>query len=208
MRILSLGLTVSLLGALVAAQTPSAPKGAPAPAPKAGQAAPKSAAQPPAIKAASTNRPAPLAQVMRGILFPNSNLLFDVQQTDPGAPKKPATGGTGGSTSETFANVYTGWQVVENAATALDEAVDLIQKSGRLCENGKPVPMANADFKKFAADLRVVARKARAAAQVKDRDKLMDIDNDLSDACANCHEVYRDAGPAGSPLRCVPAKKK
>ena len=27
-----------------------------------------------------------LAQVMRGILFPNSNLLFDVQTQDPGAP--------------------------------------------------------------------------------------------------------------------------
>jgi hypothetical protein len=205
MRILSLSLAVSLLGALVVAQAPSAPKGAPAP--KAGQAAPK-AAPPPAIKLAPTTRPAPLAQVMRGILFPNSNLLFDVQQNDPAVPKQPATGATGGSTSETFANVYTGWQVVENAATALDEAVDLIQKPGRLCENGKPVPLANADFKKFAADLRVVARKARAAAQVKDRDKLTDIDNDLSDACANCHEVYRDAGPAGSPLRCVPAQKK
>ena len=26
-----------------------------------------------------------LAEVMRGILFPNSNILFDAQSTDPGA---------------------------------------------------------------------------------------------------------------------------
>ena len=32
--------------------------------------------------------------------------------------------------------------------------------------------------------------------------------NDLADACSNCHEVYRDKGPADSPARCsVPAKK-
>ncbi len=145
---------------------------------------------------------------MRGILFPNSNLLFDVQQKDPGAPpKKAGSGETGGSTSETFANIYTGWQVVDNAAVALEEVVDIIQKPGRLCENGKPVPLQNADFKKFAQALRDVSRKIRVASAAKDRDKIMDLDNDLSDACANCHEVYRDAGPAGSPLRCVPAKK-
>ena len=31
-----------------------------------------------------------LAEVMRGILFPNANLLFDAQMNDPGAPQ--ATG--------------------------------------------------------------------------------------------------------------------
>ncbi|MQA28419.1 MAG: hypothetical protein GEU82_01075, partial [Luteitalea sp.] len=39
-----------------------------------------------------------LAQLMRGILFPNSNLIFDAQSNDPGAPKKPEAGG-GGATA-------------------------------------------------------------------------------------------------------------
>ena len=95
---------------------------------------------------------------------------------------------------------------VDDGAASLDEAADVIRKP-RSCVNGKPAPTMNADFQKFAAYLRTVARQARAAAEKKDRDKLMDIDNDLADACANCHEVYRDAGDATSPDRCV-AKKK
>ena len=70
-------------------------------APQAGRAsAPPAAARP---------RTAPggdLAQLMRGILFPNSNLLFDVQSNDPGAPKKPAAGAPGGDASSTYASVY------------------------------------------------------------------------------------------------------
>ena len=34
-----------------------------------------------------------LNQVMRGILFPNSNIIFDTQDTDPGAPPDPAAAG-------------------------------------------------------------------------------------------------------------------
>ncbi len=78
-----------------------------------------------------------LAQVMRGILFPNSNILFDVQSIDPDNPPPVAAGG--GATS-TFSGIYAGWQVVENAAIALGEAANLITIPGRLCENGRPVP--------------------------------------------------------------------
>jgi hypothetical protein len=189
MRMISAVLASLLLTAVVAVA--QAPKAAP-PA--------KAPARPTATK------PAQLAEVMRGVLFPNSNLLFDVQQKDPGAPptKKP-TGETGASTSETFANVYSGWQMVQAASAALDDIVDNILKP-RPCSNGKPAPVMNADFKKFAAGLRKVAREARAAAAKQDKAAIEDIDNDLSDACANCHEVYRDNGPAGSPARCV-AKK-
>jgi hypothetical protein len=206
MRIMSAILASLFLTAtaVTVAQAPkAAPKAAPAPkAPAAPQAAPAAAKRPIATK------PAILAEVMRGILFPNANLLFDVQQRDPGAPPaKKATGETGGSTTETFANVYSGWQQVQAASASLDVVVDEILKP-RTCTNGKPAPVANADYKKFAAGLRTVARQARAAAEKQDKAALEDITNDLSDACANCHEVYRDNGPAGSPQRCVaPAKK-
>src|SRR5262249_10571173 len=86
-----------------------------------------------------------LAQVMRGIYFPNPNISFDVQHADPGAPK-PAAGAGGGAATSAYANTYSGWEAVENAAIALTDGVDLILKPGRLCQNGKPVPLQQADF--------------------------------------------------------------
>src|SRR5690349_11891217 len=105
MRMLSIGVVALLLSIVVSGQTP-APGRAPAPAAPA--------------RAASVKPDADLAQLLRGIFFPNSNLLFDVQQNDPGAPKKPAATGTDGGATQTYANVYTGWQLVEGAAAALD----------------------------------------------------------------------------------------
>lgn len=103
----------------------------------------------------STTSPKPtgsLAQIMRGIYFPNSNLIFDVQQHDPGAPPKPSD--TGASATDRYANTYSGWEAVENAAVALTDSVDLILAPGRSCQNGKPVPVGQADFQKFARDMR------------------------------------------------------
>ena len=85
---------------------------------------------------APSNKPSgTLAQLMRGILFPNSNLIFDVQAKDPEAP--PEAGGDGTVTS-TFASIYAGWPSVENAALALAESANLIVLQGRMCENGRP----------------------------------------------------------------------
>ena len=55
---------------------------------------------------------------------------------------------------------------------------------------------------------RDVAKNTLKAAREKNREKLIDLANDLSDACLMCHEKYRDVGPPGSPLRCaVPPPK-
>jgi hypothetical protein len=143
-----------------------------------------------------------LAQMMRGIMFPNSNLIFDAQTNDPGAPKKESS--TGGGASATFASVYSGWQVVEGAAVALAEGADLVLKPGRLCSNGKPVPVDRADFIKFAEGLREAGVATLAAAKEQSQDKVIEVTDKVADACANCHEVYRDKGPAGSPERCTP----
>ena len=70
-----------------------------------------------AIKTGAASRAAAagtLAQVMRGIYFPNVNLIFDVQQNDPAGPKKKS-GETGGSVTDTYSGAYSGWEVVENA---------------------------------------------------------------------------------------------
>ena len=178
-----------VLTAVAAAQT--------APAPRRRRAA---AASRPAQKPTGT-----LAQIMRGIYFPNANLIFDVQQNDPAAPKKKADSG---SSTDTYAQRYSGWEMVENAAIALTDGVDLILKPGRTCQNGKPVPIDQPDFQKFAREMREAGRVALQAARTRNQEKASDATNNIADACANCHEVYRDKGPADSPARCTPPRSK
>ena len=188
MRLLIGGFTLAFLTAIAAAQAP--PKPAPAKA---------AAAQPPR-KPIGT-----LAQVMRGIYFPNANLIFDVQQNDPGAPKKKSDSG---SSTDTYASAYTEWEKVENAAVALTDGVDLILQTGRTCQNGKPVPLNQPDFQKFAREMREAGRVALQAARTRNQEKVSDATNNIADACSNCHEIYRDKGPADSPARCTPQVKK
>ena len=130
-----------------------------------------------------------LQQVMQGILFPNSNVIFDAQEADPG----------------TDGGMYSGWIGVENAGVALAEAADLIMKPGRVCSNGTPVPVESEDWIMFVEGLRAAGRATLAAAQAKDQDQVIEITGNVAEACYVCHEVYRDAGSAGSPERCVPA---
>lgn len=110
-------------------------------------------------------RAAALIQVMRGSIFRDANLIFDVQQTDPGAPPQPHNTGPGTSTTSNFSNIYTGWQVVENAAVMLDEAVDVMLKP-RLCANGVAVPVNEPQYRKTAEGLRVVAKDVTARTDV------------------------------------------
>jgi hypothetical protein len=110
-------------------------------------------------------RAAALIQVMRGSIFRDANLIFDVQQTDPGAPSQPHNSGPGTSTTSNFSNIYTGWQVVENAAVMLDEAVDVMLKP-RLCANGVAVPVNEPQYRKTAEGLRVVAKDVTARTDV------------------------------------------
>ena len=139
-----------------------------------------------------------LAQVMRGIFFPNSNILFDVQSVDPASPPPPSAAG-GGATS-TFSGIYSGWQVVENAAIALGEATRIISVPGRLCENGRPVPVAQANWAEFTQQMIDAADVMLAAARAQDREAASEATNNVADACYYCHEQYRDV--AGD--RCVP----
>src|SRR6185436_13345446 len=85
---------------------PAAPATAKPAAPAAAQAKPAAAGG--AYKVEAPN----LALLMRGILFPNSNIIFDAQNEDPAKKKEAGQ----------FGNVYGGWQSVENAALALAES--------------------------------------------------------------------------------------
>ena len=146
-----------------------------------------------------------LIQVMRGSVFRDANLIFDVQQVDPGAPVKPHVTAPGTTTTSNFSNIYTGWQVVENAAVMLDEAVDVMLRP-RLCANGIPAPVNEPHYRKTAEGLRTVARDVLSAAQARNRDRVIELAEPLADACAACHQVYRDPeGPKGfgdTSIRC------
>ena len=140
-----------------------------------------------------------LAQVMRGIPFPNSNIIFDTQDKDPAAPVKP---GDGGGATNAYAGVYSGWQAVEQAAIALSETANLIMIPGRMCENGLPAPLDREDYRKFAQGLADAGKAALKAAQSKNQDAMVEVSGTVSDACAACHEIYRDK-PEGK-MRCIP----
>ncbi len=158
-------------------------------------------AQPPApAPAASAAKPyGSLAQLMRGIPFPNSNIIFDTQSTDPAAAQKPAEGQ---SASAQFGGVYGGWQAVENAAIALQETANLITIPGRNCDNGRPVPVDQEDFKKWAQGLADAGAAAYKAAQSKNMDQMVEVSGTVADACAACHEKYRDKDDL--KMRCIP----
>ena len=133
---------------------------------------------------------------MRGVTFPNANILFNVQVKDP-AKDKPAMPipfdyVLWGST------VYYGWQVVDQAALMLVETTPLFLLPGRRCENGRPVPVERADWKQYTAALIDVGKAAYKAAQSRNVDAVNKVAEQLNETCANCHKVYRDGVREGS----------
>ena len=141
-----------------------------------------------------------MAQVMRGILFPSSNLLFQVQTYDPAAPKTGYEPGTASfSWVDWGAGIYSGWELVDYAAVAIAESAPLLLAPARRCENGKPVPVDRPDWIQFTAELAEAGRAAYRASQSRNREAVSDVTNQIADACLHCHEVYRDK-PGGTTV--------
>ncbi len=86
----------------------------------------------PAAVAATAHREGNLAQVMRGILLPNSNVIFFAQSNDPAAVKPAASPA---DSTDALSGTYGGWNAVENSSIALAEAANLLMIPGRLCSN-------------------------------------------------------------------------
>jgi mono/diheme cytochrome c family protein len=181
-------------------------------------AAPASAARPPAAVAAGAAPSFPpagnMAQVMRGILFPSSNLIFNVQGRDPGVPlpARPATQATSGAFpwADWGAGIYTGWELVDYAAVALAESAPLMLTPGRRCENGKLVPVTDPDWIKFSIELADAGKAAYKAAQTRKQDVVSEVTDVVATACSHCHEAYRDkpgprttTDPSNKAARCV-----
>jgi hypothetical protein len=166
---------------IVSAQAPARGRGATQPSAPATPQAGRSAA------AGSSRNPATMAQLMRGILFPNSNVIFAAQSDDflkqkvddPSLSPNPLT------------STYGGWQAVENASLALAEVANLLTVP-RVCSNGKPAPVQSADWQKFVQGLRAAGLEAYKAAQTKKVDAFLDVADHMTLACGNCHDVYRE----------------
>lgn len=154
-----------------------------------------------AASGASTLPMGNMNQLMRSIFFPNANMVFNVQLEDPGA--KPVAGQKGGNFSITAwgDNLYSRWEIVSYAAVALEESAILLNRPGRLCANGKPVPVDRADWGKFVAELGDTAKVIYTASVAKDRDKVVDLTERLNDSCQACHNAYRRGA---DEMRCTP----
>jgi hypothetical protein len=133
--------------------------------------------------------PATLAQLMKGTLYPASNVVFAAQDQNPADvphAKDPSMA------TDPLASQYGKWEAVENNALAIAEVANLLTLPGRKCANGRDVPLMNADWAKFVQGLRDAGMAAYAAAQAKNQDKIIEAADVMTTACANCHNKYRE----------------
>jgi len=154
-----------------------------------------------------------MAQLMRGILFPSSNLIFNVQTHSPDEVKTTANAGvqsSGFSCVDWGAGIYPPWELVDYAALALADSAPLMLTPGRRCENGKPVPVDDPRWIKFTQELYDAGIAAYKASQTRNQETVSDATNTIADACLHCHEVYRDHpgatrnAPPNRAARCTP----
>ena len=136
-----------------------------------------------------------LVQVMRGILYPASNVIFFAQSTDPTTVK---TEGDASTSPNPLSSSYGGWEAVSNAGIALAESANLLIIPGRMCMNGKPAPIQNADWQMWVQGLRDAGMVAFKAGQSKNMDEVLNAADVMSTACQNCHDKYREVAD-----RCV-----
>ncbi len=143
-----------------------------------------------------------LRQLMRGILFSNSNVVFFAQGADPATVPQDTDPS---SSVNPLASLYGGWEAIEDSGLALAEAANLLTIPGRTCANGKPVPVQNADWQRFVQGLRDAGMAAYKAGQSKDMDKVVDAAGTVTTACSDCHDVYREKTPerGGEAARCT-----
>jgi hypothetical protein len=148
-------------------------------------------AGPPKPATATMQVQSDLNQLMRGVLYPASNVVFSAQSVNP-ADVKFVPGQDPSLATDPLTSTFGGWQAVENAALALTESTNLLLIPGRNCANGVPVPMNTPDWARFVQELRDAGMKAYKAAQSKDQDKMIEAADTLTMACAGCHRKWRE----------------
>ena len=187
--LMALSMTVSYVGIRASgAQTPAKQTAPPKSTTAAKPAAPAAAAP------ASGKTPANVLQLMRGLLFTNSNVVFAAQGDDPAKVKQDKDPS---ASVNPLASAYGGWEAVSNSALALTEVANLLEVP-RACSNKKPAPIADATWKKGLTELRAAGLAAYKAAQAKNQDGILDAADKMTTACATCHDKFREKTP-----RCV-----
>jgi len=156
----------------------------------------------PAGRGGATPAPQPriyanMLQLMRGTLYPQSNVIFTAQVEDPASFKPAAHQST---SSDPFTSAYGGWEAVENSGMAMAETASLLLVPRR-CSNGKAAPVQNADWQMWVEELRDASMGVYKAGQAKNDDVVLEAADKLATACLHCHAKYRNV-PGGVPNRC------
>jgi hypothetical protein len=134
-------------------------------------------------------------QVMRGVVYPASNVVFAAQSDDPAKVEQaedPATA------TDPLKSAYGGWEAVMNAGMALHESARLLDVP-RACANGKPAPIDAETWKNGLTELRAAGLAAYEAGKAKNQDQVLEAADKVSTACSSCHDAFREKEP-----RCTP----
>src|SRR5262245_37098570 len=163
-------------------------------------------AAPPAAAATTSAPPSPIApvgtvkQIMKGIVDPSSKAIWDAVSTESG-PKGDI---------EKAPKTDEEWATLEGQALTLAEVANLLKMPGRVVAkpeeaNAKSQPDApeltpvqieekinkdRAAWDKRADALRETAIKAIAAAKAHDKDAVLNVGEEIDNACESCHKVY------------------
>jgi hypothetical protein len=117
---------------------------------------------------------------MRGILFPNSNVIFDAQDKNPGVPPDPTE-----TPANPYARVYGGWEAYPH---------------------GTPASVSEEAVVKSPAALRESSRYAGQTAQAHHSDAIADVAVSSRPRTRRGHDVYRarviDDKPMTMEQRC------
>jgi len=177
---------------------------------------------PAAAAAAPSNQVTPVGtvkQIMKGIVDPSSAAIWDAVSTESG-PKGDI---------EKAPKTDEEWAKLEAQALTLAEVGNLLKMPGRQVAraeeaNSKSQPDApeltpvqieekinkdRATWDKKADALRETATKAIAAAKAHDKDAVLNVGEEIDNACESCHKVYwyPDEKIPNVPVSTAPASK-
>ena len=129
----------------------------------------------PASAAAAAPETTPVAtikQIMIGITNPSAYAVYEAVGTKS----------TSAGVEEIAPQTDEEWAKVESAAAAVVESGNLILEGNRAIDKG--------DWVKMTHDMMDKGKLAMAAAQAKDKDKIVDAGGELNATCDNCHARY------------------
>jgi len=115
-----------------------------------------------------------VAQLMEGIVFPSSEVVFDAAVWSNGVLEGAP------STEEE-------WHHVEDSALTVAEAANLLMMSPRAKDNDQ--------WMKNATALNAAGTVAFKAAEARDVNRLFEAGSEVYAACANCHRQYAPQAP-------------